>query len=53
MEMALEDKIKALKAPWDEWNQVFQVLCDEHIRKLEQINTCFDALVQRTKMVAD
>lgn len=51
--MMLEAKVKALKAPLDEWNRAFQLLCDEHVLKLEQISACFDALVQRTQMVAD
>jgi hypothetical protein len=53
VEMTLEAKIKAPRDPWDEWNRAFQVLVDEHIRKLEQINARFDALVQRKKTIAD
>lgn len=51
--MKLEAKIKALRDPWDEWNQAFQVLVDEHIQKLVHISTHFDALVQQIKMVAN
>lgn len=33
--MTLEDKIKALVAPLDEWNRALKLLYDEHILKLE------------------
>lgn len=52
-EMTLEAKIKALKAPLDEWNRGFQLLYDEHVLKLKHISARFDALVQRTETVAD
>ena len=52
-ERTLADKIKAMKTPWDEWNQMFQVLVEQHVQMLEHISTCIDALMQRTEMVAD
>ena len=52
-EMSFEARIKLLRAPWDEWNRAFQVLVDQHVQKVEQISTRFDALVKRTEIVAD
>lgn len=46
-------RIKAMRAPWDEWNRAFQVLLDQHIQKVEKISAHFDALVKQTEMVAD
>ena len=45
-EMSFEARIKAMRAPWDEWNRAFQVLVDQHIWKVEQINARFDAVVK-------
>ena len=52
-EMSFEARIKLLRTPWDEWNRAFQVLVDQHVQKVEQISTRFDALVKRTEIVAD
>lgn len=41
--MSLEENMKSMKAPLDEWNWVFQLLHGEHVVKLEQTNAWFCA----------